>query len=57
MTKIIYVDGLEVALTRKRVRNMNMRIKDPDGSIAVSVPYLTPESEVKRFIRSRRSIN
>jgi predicted metal-dependent hydrolase len=55
MTKIIYVDGLEVALTRKRVRNMNMRIKDPDGSIAVSVPYLTPESEVKRFIRSRRS--
>lgn len=55
MAKIIYVDGLEVVLTRKRVRNMNMRIKDPDGSIAVSAPYLTPESEVIRFIRSRRS--
>ena len=54
MTKMIYVDGLEVALTRKRVRRMNMRIKEPDGSIAVSAPYLTPESEVVRFIRSRR---
>ena len=55
MTKIIYVDGLEVFLTRKRIRNINMRIKDPDGRIVVSAPYLTPESEVIRFIRSRRN--
>lgn len=55
MAKIIYVDGLEVILTRKRVRNMNMRIKEPDGSVSISAPYMTPESEVIRFVRSKRS--
>ena len=54
MTKKIYVDGLEVSLTRKRIRRMNMRIKEPDGSIAVSAPYIIPETEVIRFIRSKR---
>ena len=54
MAKTIYVDGLEVVLTRKRVRNMNMRIKEPDGIVSISVPYMTPESEVIRFVRSKR---
>ena len=28
MTRIIYIDGLEVELTRKRIKRMNMRIKE-----------------------------
>ena len=54
MTKIIYIDGLEVELTRKRIKRMNMRIKEPDGRIVISAPYLVPESEVIAFVRSRR---
>ena len=54
MTKTIYVDGLEVALTRKRIKRMNIRVKEPDGRVAVSAPYAVPEREVIRFIRSRR---
>ena len=54
MTKTINVDGLEVVLTRKRIRRMNIRVKEPDGRVAVSAPYSVPEREVIRFIRSRR---
>ena len=54
MTKTIYVDGLEVALTRKRIKRMNIRVKEPDGRVAVSAPYAVSEREVIRFIRSRR---
>ena len=54
MTKKIYVDGLEVELTRKRIKRMNMRIKEPDGRVVVSAPYITPEREIVYFIRSRR---
>ena len=38
MTKLIYIDGLEVELTRKRVKKMNMRVKAPDGRIVISAP-------------------
>ena len=54
MARIIYIDGLEVELTRKRIKRMNMRIKEPDGRIVISAPYLVPEGEVIRFVRSRR---
>ena len=54
MTKVIYIDGLEVELTRKRIKRMNMRIKEPDGRIVISAPYLVPDKEVIRFVRSRR---
>ena len=54
MAKIIYIDGLEVELTRKRIKRMNMRIKEPDGRIVISAPYLVPDREVVAFVRSRR---
>ena len=54
MTRIIYIDGLEVELTRKRIKRMNMRIKEPDGRIVIRAPYLVPEREVVSFVRSRR---
>ncbi len=54
MTRIIYIDGLEVELTRKRIKRMNMRIKEPDGRIVISAPYLVPDKEVIAFVRSKR---
>ena len=54
MTKTIYVDGLAVAVTKKRIKRMNMRIKEPDGAVVISAPYGTSEAEIAGFIRSRR---
>lgn len=55
MGKIIIIDGLEADVTRKRIKRMNMRIKEPDGSVVISVPYGTPESDIRAFVRSKRS--
>ncbi|MBR0373299.1 MAG: M48 family metallopeptidase [Mogibacterium sp.] len=46
------VDGIPVDLTRKRVKNMNMRI-GPDGTVRVSAPFLMPERVIIEFVRSR----
>ena len=54
MARIVYIDGLEVELTRKRIRRINMRIKEPDGSIVISAPHFVSVKEIISFVRSRR---
>ena len=54
MSKTICIDGLEIELTKKRIKRMNMRIKEPDGRIAISAPYGTPDASVVDFVRSKR---
>lgn len=54
MTKNVYIDGLEVEITRKRIKRINMRVKEPDGRIVISAPYFVPDKEIAAFVRSRR---
>ena len=55
MTKTIYIDGLPVEVTKKRIKRMTMRIKEPDGRVVISAPYMTPDREIIAFVRSKRS--
>ena len=50
---LIIIDGLNVELTRKNIKRMNMRIKE-DGRVVISAPYLTPQFEIEHFVRSKR---
>lgn len=52
--KKIVIDGLEVEITKKRIKRINMRIKEPDGRVVISAPYGTPEYEIAYFVRSKR---
>lgn len=45
---MIYKD-LEIEVERKRIRTLRLSVK-PDGRIMLSVPLLTPESVVERFL-------
>lgn len=49
---IVLSDGTRVTVVRKRVRNVNLRVR-PDGSVLVSAPPRIPSAEVERFVRSR----
>ena len=53
MEQHLDVDGLEVVLTRKRVRNVNLRVAR-DGTVRVSASQRVPQSEIERFVRSKR---
>lgn len=48
------VDGLTVLLRRKRIKNINLRIKPPDGRVEVSVPLQVIEGDVVSLVRERR---
>ena len=51
---LIIIDGLEIELTRKRIKRMNLRIREPDGSLAISAPYGTADRDIISFVRSKR---
>lgn len=53
MSRIV-VDGIEIELTRKRIKNINLRVKPPKGKVLVSAPLLTPESSIRRFVSSKK---
>lgn len=48
----LVVDDVRVTLTRKRVRNINLRVRR-DGSVAVSAPSSVPLSDIEDLIRQR----
>ena len=41
--------GIEYELTRKAVKNLNLRLR-PDGSVAVSIPRRVTLAEADRFV-------
>lgn len=48
------IDGLSVRVTRKRVKNLNMRIARTGGQVELSVPPYTTDADVMRFVREKR---
>lgn len=46
-------DGVEVIVTRKRVRNLNVRILPPDGRVLATAPMTMPRADIERFIASK----
>lgn len=47
-------EGFHVVHTRKRVKNMNLRVKSPDGRVEVSTPAWMDRSHAKVFVHEKR---
>jgi predicted metal-dependent hydrolase len=45
--------GIEFELTRKRVKNINLRIHPPDGLVTVSAPLRTSEAQIAEFVAAK----
>ncbi len=54
MKKVIYIDGLPVEVTRKQIKRINLKVKEPAGKVTVSSPYIVTDAEIISFVRSRR---
>ena len=50
---ILEVDGLPVRLVRKRIKNVNLRVK-ADGQVEVSAPLHAADAFVASFVREKR---
>lgn len=51
----IIVDGLAVKVAYKRVKNITLKVKPPDGRIEVSAPLRTPQRTIETLVREKRS--
>lgn len=47
------MDGYDALVTYKNMRSLRVRIKAPDGDVAVSAPLFTPEHVIENFLRDR----
>ena len=45
--------GIEFELTRKRVKNINLRIHPPDGRVTVSAPLRMSEARIAEFVTAK----
>ena len=48
------VDGLTVLLTRKRIKNLNLRIARTGEYVEVSAPWHLRDQDIVRFVRDKR---
>lgn len=53
MHETLIIDGIPVNLVRKKVKNLNIRVK-PDGTVWASAPKRMSKSFIEGFIRSKR---
>lgn len=47
------VDGVRVLVTRKRVKNLNLRVHPPHGEVRLSAPLRTPDTVIRALVRDR----
>ena len=50
----VEIGGIAVEVTRKRIRNMNLKVLPPDGRVALSAPLSVSDSSIRDFVESRR---
>ena len=53
-TQLFEVDGLQVQLIQKDIKNMYLRYKGESDTVLVSAPFSMRERDIVHFIRERR---
>lgn len=48
----LHMDGYEALVTYKPMKRLRVRIKPPDGTVAVSAPFDTPDHVIEGFLRT-----
>ena len=48
------ISGIELSLTKKRIKNAYIYIKPPEGAVSLSVPVRMSMAEVERFVTGKR---
>lgn len=52
---VLLMDGYEAQVTYKVMKRLRVRIKPPDGTVAVSAPLDTPEHVIDGFLRTHHA--
>ena len=47
------LDGIVITVTKKRIKNMYLRIKKEDGMVLISAPYQMSDLRIRSFAEER----
>lgn len=47
------IDGLEIEIQKKRIKNYHIYVKAPDGAVLVTVPLRASEASIRGFVSER----
>jgi len=50
---VLNIEGIEIEIIRKRIKNLNLRVLPPDGSVRATAPLGMSEKKIIDFIRSK----
>lgn len=50
----VWVHGIKAAIEFRRVKNINLYIKPPDGQVLVTAPGYVDISDIRKFIESKK---
>ncbi len=52
--EILRMDGFELHITRKNIKNMYLRVTATDGTLQINAPTQMTDKEIIRFVETRR---
>lgn len=53
MKKVMKIEGIQLTVEKKAIKNMYIRVKRPSGEVMVSVPKWTTDQSVREFVSDR----
>ena len=53
MISIMIIDDISIDIKRKRIKNLHIYVRPPEGSVLVTAPYRTTDAAIRQFITER----
>ena len=53
ITKIIVVENIEIEITRKKIKNIYLKIKTPEGKVTISAPRKVNDDFILQFVNAK----
>ena len=50
----IVIENIPISFTRKNIKNINLRIVEPNGEVKLSAPALMSMRRIEKFVRERK---
>jgi len=51
----LIISGIPIEVYKKKIRNMHLYVKPPEGSVSVSAPLAMSDEAIERFVRTKVS--
>jgi len=51
----IVISGIPIEVCKKKIKNMHLYVKPPDGNVSVSAPLTMSDEAIERFVRTKFS--